>query len=345
MRIVLVDPGDDVDCHVRVRLDEGLRHALSERSIAEDGRRDDVPSTGLGDEVGRDLATGHVPSGKSSSGRSPDRRLVDRIEDAGWFGGVRTGQCDCHEQSVVTRAQDAPDDLDLAVSEHLQRRCAVEHPPALVDVVAVAPRTDVTARIEWRPTQRAGWATGGDDLGRPRDERPRSRRGHAHPQEVWPVIVLVVIVLRVDGLALVVLGRASTSTRSAPPSQPSVSEPARNASFSGSSSGASSADSVSVVARPTSGSSAGAMPRRSSSSSSAPRRSASDLDLLERDRDDSPALAGLQEERPIARLPDRAGHESVRRIEDEAPSRHRSTLYRIVRRPSPRIPRRPLSRR
>ena len=54
-----------------------------------------------------------------------------------------------------------------------------------------------------------------------------------------------------------------------------------------------------------------------------------DLDLLERDRDDPPAVAGLQEERPIARITDRAGDEALGRIEDVAASRHVLTLYRF----------------
>ena len=104
--------------------------------------------------------------------------------------------------------------------------------------------------------------------------------------------------------------RASTRTRSASPSQPSVSVVARNASMSGSSSG--------PVSGGPSGAAVSATPRVSSSSSSWSRRSARtcDLDLLEDDADDLARLAGLQEERPLAGLADRAGDEAVGRIED-----------------------------
>ena len=54
-----------------------------------------------------------------------------------------------------------------------------------------------------------------------------------------------------------------------------------------------------------------------------------DLDLLEDDAHDAAAVAGLQEERPVARLTDGAGDEAFGRVEDVAPSRHDLTLYRF----------------
>ena len=56
-----------------------------------------------------------------------------------------------------------------------------------------------------------------------------------------------------------------------------------------------------------------------------------DLDLLEHDADDTRAVACLEEERAVARLADRAGHEALGRIEQIAASRHALTLYRIRR--------------
>ena len=54
-----------------------------------------------------------------------------------------------------------------------------------------------------------------------------------------------------------------------------------------------------------------------------------DLDLLEQDAHDAGAVAGLEEERPVAGLTDGAGHETVGRVEEIASSRHGLTLYRI----------------
>ena len=53
-----------------------------------------------------------------------------------------------------------------------------------------------------------------------------------------------------------------------------------------------------------------------------PRRERRHLDLLESHADERPALARLEVERAIARLTDRAGHESIGFIEDEEASCH-----------------------
>ena len=58
-----------------------------------------------------------------------------------------------------------------------------------------------------------------------------------------------------------------------------------------------------------------------------------DLRLLERDRHDPLALAGLEEEGAIARLADRARHESLGRIEDIAASGHGPNSIPIRRAP------------
>src|SRR6478735_4499428 len=72
----------------------------------------------------------------------------------------------------------------------------------LVDVVAVAPRADVALRIERRPAQGARRPSGGDDPGRPRDERPGRLGGQPDTQEVGAVLVLVVVLVGIDGLAI-----------------------------------------------------------------------------------------------------------------------------------------------
>src|SRR4029079_12062341 len=61
-----------------------------------------------------------------------------------------------------------------------------------------------------------------------------------------------------------------------------------------------------------------------------------DLDLLEGHRHDPAALAGLEEERPVARSTDRPGDEAVGRIEDVATSRHARNLYPIPAGPTAR---------
>ena len=53
-----------------------------------------------------------------------------------------------------------------------------------------------------------------------------------------------------------------------------------------------------------------------------------DLDLLQDDAHDASAVAGLEEERPVAGLADGARDESLGGIEDEATSCHVPTLYR-----------------
>ena len=151
----------------------------------------------------------------------------------------------------------------------------------------------------------------GAGRGRPRPRRHPRRDRSASPSSSW--------------------ARASTRTRSAPPSQPSVSDPARNASLSGSSSGSPSTAAfggLGVAARRRLGD---APQVELVEERTEPLGEHRDLDLLERHRDDATALAGLEEERPIARLADRAGDEPVGRVEDVAASGHASTLYRIPR--------------
>ena len=107
--------------------------------------------------------------------------------------------------------------------------------------------------------------------------------------------------------------------RSASPSQPSVSVVARKASLSGSSSGA---------RRPARRRSrlGDAAPLELVEELAEPLREHRDLGLLEDDADDPAAVAGLEEERPVAGLADGAGDEAVGQVEDEEATWHASTV-------------------
>src|SRR5215212_6090195 len=72
----------------------------------------------------------------------------------------------------------------------------------LVEVLAVTPRTDVALRVERRTAQRAWRPAGPDDPRRPRHEGARGVGGHPDAQEIRSVFVLVVVLIRVDLLAV-----------------------------------------------------------------------------------------------------------------------------------------------
>src|SRR6187402_945987 len=76
----------------------------------------------------------------------------------------------------------------------------------LVDVVAVAPGTDVALRVEGRPAQRTRRPPRTHDPRRARHERTGRVGGHPHPQEVGAVLVFVVVLVGVDLLAVFGLG-------------------------------------------------------------------------------------------------------------------------------------------
>ena len=113
----------------RVGLDERLDHALAERAVAQDRRRDDAPAGRLGHEVGGDLAAGQRAVREVVERALADGRLVDRLDDACAAPAVGAGQGDRDEQRVVARPDDPPDDLDLAVAQDLQRRIARSSTP------------------------------------------------------------------------------------------------------------------------------------------------------------------------------------------------------------------------
>ena len=76
----------------------------------------------------------------------------------------------------------------------------------LVDVLAVAPRADVPLRIERRFRQRARRPSGPDDPRRARHERAGGVGRHPDAEEVGAILVLVVILVRIDLLAVLRLG-------------------------------------------------------------------------------------------------------------------------------------------
>ena len=194
----------------------------------------------LGHVPRRHLAPGQRPVGEVVERPLAERRLVDRV------GRTRPARDPGRDRVTVTSIAlfDEPTirpTISISPSRRTSQASVTgsEHPTGWsVDVVAVAPRADVALRVERLAAQRArraarrrrsgprarrttgprrrssGRAAG---RGRPRPRR-RPRRGRsASPSSAW--------------------ARASTRTRSASPSQPRVSEPARNASLSGSSSG------------------------------------------------------------------------------------------------------------
>ena len=89
--VVLDDHRHDVD--VGIGLDEGLDHALAERAVAQDGRRDDAPAGRLRDVPGGDLAASQRPVREVVERPLPEGRLVDGVEDERRFrvGSGRSG--------------------------------------------------------------------------------------------------------------------------------------------------------------------------------------------------------------------------------------------------------------
>src|SRR6478672_8540913 len=78
--------------------------------------------------------------------------------------------------------------------------------PASVDVVAVATRADVALRVERCPAQRTRRAAGRDDPRGARDERPGRIGRQPDAEEVRAVLVFVVVLVGIDGLAVLGLG-------------------------------------------------------------------------------------------------------------------------------------------
>src|SRR5918995_1859283 len=76
----------------------------------------------------------------------------------------------------------------------------------LVDVMTVAPRADVAARVERRAAQRTRRATRRPDVCGTCHEGPRGSRSEPDPQQVGAIVVLVVVLVGVDRLAVFVLG-------------------------------------------------------------------------------------------------------------------------------------------
>jgi hypothetical protein len=182
----------------------------------------------------------------------------------------------------------------------------------------------VTQRIEWCPAQRTGRTPGGHDLRGAHHERPRRRGGHPHAEQIGPVVVLVIVVVGVDRLAVLVLraGLDQHPLRTAIPAERQRTGPERLIER---------LVERAAVRRPLVGRRGGGFGFGQLDDAAyvelVEQRAEAlgqhrDLDLLEHDRYDPAALASLEEERPIARLADRAGDEAVRRIEDVSAAGH-----------------------
>jgi hypothetical protein len=195
----------------------------------------------------------------------------------------------------------------------------------------------VPGGIERLAAQRAGWPTGGDDPDGSVDECVCHRRGHPDAEQVRAFLV-VVVDLHVGNLVgvFLVLRLSARLDQDAP----SVAVPAEGQG----------AGPKGFVERLVEGSGIAVRrdldrprdpaPLELAQELSQPIGQHRDLDLFEDDRHDPPSVAGLEEERPLARGSDRPGDKTIGRIEDEATSRHHPTLADSER--APRLPALPL---
>jgi hypothetical protein len=97
-----------------VNLDPQLAHARAERAVPHYRRRDDIPSAGPRDHVGRHLAPGKGPGREVPERALPGHRLVDarRLGPAPLDGAVQGG---------IRRVNQAPLHLERAALEELER--------------------------------------------------------------------------------------------------------------------------------------------------------------------------------------------------------------------------------
>ena len=166
-----------------------------------------------------------------------------------------------------------------------------------------------------------GGRPAGDDPRRARDERARGGGGDPDAQQVRAVLVLVVVLVGIDLLAVLVLGArldedalgvAVPAERQRTGAERLVERLVERAAC----------RRRRLPRRPRRLGGLDAAPLELVEQLAEPVGEDRDLDLLEDDADDAAAVAGLQEERPIARLADRAGHEALGRIEEVATSGH-----------------------
>src|SRR5579862_1336199 len=193
-----------------------------------------------------------------------------------------------------------------------------------VDVGAVLAGADVAARIERVAAQRARRTARPDDPERPLDERPGGVSGEAHPQEVGPVLV---VVLELQGLRLRLLGGL------AGPLGPRLDEDPLGLAVPAQRQRAGPECLVErLVERTDIGIDRGRrvlddpMLVELDEEPTEPLGEDRDLGLLEDHADHAPTVAGLQEERPVAGLADRAGRETIGALEDEEAAGHDLTV-------------------
>ena len=115
-RVVADDHRDEVD--IAIRVDPLLDHPLAEGAVAQHGRRHETPAGRLGDEERGDLALRERPLGEVEERALGDRGLVDRVERL-----AQRGVMDQDDQGLVRGSGQAPDDLQGAVAQRLERGC------------------------------------------------------------------------------------------------------------------------------------------------------------------------------------------------------------------------------
>src|SRR3954470_3813537 len=189
--------------------------------------------------------------------------------------------------------------------------------------MAVLSRTDVAGRVERQAAERAGRPPGRDNLFGTPYECPRLRRGDADAQHVRPVFA---VGERLRGGSLLAFGGGVRLDDDAVVvSVPGESERADPELLHQRCVERRGVDEVRGCRRRDVGLVAESAAYLVEEFGQALGQGG-DLDLLQRDTRHPAALARLQEEGALARLPDGAGHEPVGRVEEVDLAWHRSTL-------------------
>src|SRR5262245_44040941 len=192
-----------------------------------------------------------------------------------------------------------------------------------VDVGAVLPRADVAGRIERVAAQRARRAPGPDDPERALDEGSRRIGGQADTHEVGAFLIVIVLLDEHLGLGLLVVGSRGAGLDQ-DPLRVAVPAEGQGRGAEGLVQGLVERVLVGLDGRRRVLDDAPAVELHEEPAEAFGEDG--DLGLLERDADNSGAVAGLEEEGSMTGLTDRAGRESVRKVEDEEAAWHGMTL-------------------
>ena len=122
--IGLDDQRHDVDG--RIDVDPELERAVAERAVAADRRGDDRPAHRLACQERGDLAMRQRRVGEVVERTLSGSRLVDGLDDDRGLG-LGAFEPDAAQHRVVRRPHQPPDDLDLAVAEHLEGAGGLDH--------------------------------------------------------------------------------------------------------------------------------------------------------------------------------------------------------------------------